>query len=170
MQPLRILLVEDEYLFASVIRADVMEEFPSGTVKITILTTESQFNHRFKEGVAAEPVDVVILDVMIRWTSPDQPEPKSDEALAKGYYTAGIRCLEKLRARKDTAHVPVIIHSNLSREETEQKLEGVSKGDLQIIPKSGDRQPLLKALQTIANSGETTTKAEKKPGRKVPTA
>jgi CheY-like chemotaxis protein len=153
VKPFRVLIVEDDYLFAAEMQEDIIEEFERGTAEVEIVPTEAEFEKRFPRGSDPGPVGVIVLDIMIRWSDPESPEPKSEEAEMQGYYTAGIRCLKRLRSIERTRNVDVIIHSNLDQETTQKKLDeaGVDQSRLKIVPKSGARKPLLSALRAVTS-------------------
>ena len=110
-----ILLVDDDMLQRQALAEELEQELGIGCV--TQIGTESQFRDMLASMVADDVPEIVVLDMMLRWTdpSPDMRPPPPD-VLAAGYYRAGLRCAELVLRHplaKDTA---VVLHSVLERE------------------------------------------------------
>ena len=149
----KILIVEDDYLFAEDMRQDILSNPKFADAEIDMVCTEQEFRENFLKITLAQ-YDLIILDVMIRWVEPSpEPKPIDDDVLADGYFRAGIRCLKKLRTVDATKEIPVVIHSNLDDKEirdemNRQHLNGVS----QIVPKSGNARKLMDAVENAIRS------------------
>lgn len=102
---MRFLLVEDDSDQARLITTQVKGEFPD--VKIDVVSTESDFLRSF-EAIAAEPPDLVIMDVMLRWCNISQnmspPPPECGD-----YSRAGVRCCWLLRNDERTQKIPIVV-------------------------------------------------------------
>lgn len=111
-----ILIVEDNKLQFETIKYSLLEDQIVVCDRIERIATELEFREKF-EVIACDPPDVIILDLMIPWTSKNrwvEPPPEIAEA---GFYLAGARC-EKMMASDDrTQNVPIIIHSIIDEEE-----------------------------------------------------
>lgn len=150
---MKILIVEDDYLFAEDMRQDILSNPKFSGAQVDMVCTEQEFREKF-EAIKQAQYDLFILDVMIRWEEPSPTQkPPAEDVLEEGYFRAGIRCLQKLRSDKATEHVPVVIHSNLDDKEIRdemdrRKLNGVS----QIVAKSGSPRELMDALEKATGS------------------
>ena len=107
---MKILLVEDEFIQANTICNDLKSHFPS--IDVDRIKTESEFRTRFSS-IASNPPDLVILDIMLKWTDPQPNIDYPDEVKIGGAYRAGLRCLKILIQDERTSGIPVILYSNL---------------------------------------------------------
>src|SRR5882672_9400242 len=107
MSPFNVLLVEDDHLHAGWITEMLQRAFPS--IKIEPIRTENEF-YLGIDAIARKPPDVVIMDVMLRWTDP-APEMSTPppNVQTEGYRRAGLRCAEMLAKRDATKHIPIIL-------------------------------------------------------------
>ena len=150
---MKILIVEDDYLFAEDMRQDILSNPKFAGSQVDMVCTEQEFREKFADIIRAK-YDLVILDVMIRWVEPSpEQKPPEDDVLEEGYFRAGIRCLQKLRGNDATKEIPVVIHSNLDdkkilEEMNRRGLNGVSK----IVAKSGSARELMDALENASPS------------------
>jgi DNA-binding NarL/FixJ family response regulator len=104
---MRIILVEDEWLQEEFIHKAVRLAFAGRDVSIETISTELAFRERLDE-IISNPPDLVIFDIMIRWTDPS--EDMDDEPIdieEKG----GLRCHTLLKER--APEIPTLIYSML---------------------------------------------------------
>lgn len=145
MARLKILMVEDDP-----VQIEVMEEALRRGLKearIDLIRTEHEFCSRL-EKIAANPPDVAVIDVMLRWTdpSPDLPKPPP-EVVAGGHYKAGVRCQALLGSRPDTRKIPVILYTVLEQDDfKEHPIEGQR---VERLSKESDSDSLINAILTL---------------------
>lgn len=118
-----ILVVEDDYLQANLICEKLTSEFHADVKRIS---TELEFRLSLNE-FEENPPDVIVMDVMLRWTDPS-PEIKIPprEVRKEGFYRAGIRCTKILAERDATKHIPVILYTILEHTDLEKQLTDLS--------------------------------------------
>lgn len=111
-------VVEDDHLQEGPLQDHLAAAFPDAAVET--LCSEREFRERLP-ALRSRPPDVVVMDVMLRWTLPasDAPPPPPDVA-ADGYYRAGLRCARILLADARLARVPVILYTILERGDLER--------------------------------------------------
>jgi len=123
MTPLKVLLVEDDHLQASLISDTLERAFPYITVEQ--IRTENEFRSRINK-IKSSPPDIVVMDVMLKWTNPSrelvEPPPTVREG---GYAKAGLRCVEMLAGQEDLKHIPVILFTVLSFDDLESLPDGI---------------------------------------------
>jgi CheY-like chemotaxis protein len=114
-----ILVVEDDYLQSNLICEKLRNTFHANVKR---LSTEMEFRQNLDELARNRP-DVIIMDVMLRWTDPS-PEVKIPprEVRKEGFYRAGIRCTKLLAEREETKGIPVILYTILERTDLENQL------------------------------------------------
>lgn len=150
-----ILIVEDDYLQAELIEEALRQEAALAPLEFERLSTESQFNERF-EKLAANPPDLIIMDIMLRWTdpAPDMKAPPSDIE-KDGYYRAGLR-IEKLLAQDPrTRSVPIILYTILEDIDLEVELK---EERLHYLPKDSKLGPLVEKIRSLIENKSTQTK------------
>src|ERR1035441_4558333 len=76
---LRILLLEDDHMQREDIRQALVKELGA---QVEIKTTESEFRRNF-EVIAANPPDVAVLDVMVRWATPSHDMPAAPDEVTR---------------------------------------------------------------------------------------
>lgn len=137
---MKILLVEDDDIQSEWMGEELKKEFPKATVEV--IPTELGFIERMEQLAANRP-DVVIMDMMLRWTDPSpEMKPPPEEVKREGFYAAGRRCAQRLRDRK--IDIPVILYTILDREEVNEGAEGVFAG---VLAKGADLAPLFAAIR-----------------------
>lgn len=114
----RFVIVEDDHLQEGPLEDYLISFFSGATVEI--LCTEEEF----REAVPALQLDVpdlVIMDVMLRWSfpRPDPPEPPED-VMSGGYYRAGLRCAQLLYDDPRLRRVPVVLYTILELSDLER--------------------------------------------------
>lgn len=113
------LIVEDDKSQYSDIEGAItqIQSVPNLQKRIERFATELEFIDNF-ESIAMDKPDVIILDIMLRWTdpAPDMKLPPPDIA-EKGFFRAGVRCERRLAADPRTSDIPIIVYSMLEKED-----------------------------------------------------
>ena len=137
-----LVVVEDDPLQAEQIVRGLSEFFP-GT-RLEVIRTESEFRDHL-DGMERTPPDVILLDIMLRWSdpTPDMPEPPAD-VREEGMYRAGFRCQRLMATRERLKDIPVIFYSSLEEEDV--------KGDL------AERLPHIEYCRKDSDLDELTDK------------
>lgn len=145
---MRILIVEDDYLQAEWIYSNLAQEFPRA--QFDRISTESDFRSRFDE-IANNSLDVIVLDVMLRWTDPI-PElvPPPDDVQQGGFYRAGLRCERLLACDDRTSHLPVILYTVLESSDLDHELRNLRE-HVQYLTKESDLSPLIQRIREISH-------------------
>jgi len=142
---MRILLVEDDDIQSEWMEEELKKEFPEATVEA--IPTEFGFVGRIEQLAANRP-DVVIMDMMLRWTDPSpEMKPPPEEVKREGFYAAGRRCAQRLRDRK--IDIPVILYTILDRGDVSQGAEDVFAG---VLAKGSDLGPLFSAIRRFTRA------------------
>jgi CheY-like chemotaxis protein len=120
-----IVIVEDDHL-----QEAPLQDYLSGTItdaQIETISTELEFRTRLHVLRKHIP-DLVVMDVMLRWTfpAPDAVAPPEDVA-SSGYYRAGLRCARLLADDPQLCGVPVILYTILERSDLERDGEALPK-------------------------------------------
>lgn len=146
---MKILIVEDDYLQADSIYETLKQIL---SARIEGISTESEFRSRIQE-IEKDPPDVVIMDVMLRWTD---PSPELDLDLAppdirnKGFYRAGVRCAALLGERERTKNIPIIFYTILERADLEVDIKKLSRiGEIVHLRKESDADPLIDLINDL---------------------
>jgi DNA-binding response OmpR family regulator len=143
-----ILLVEDDYLQADWIEASLKTAF--GNIQVERIATEQEFYARVPE-IVANPPDVIVIDVMLRWTDPSREMVEPPPAVEKdGFYRAGIRCQEKLAEQKETSQIPIVLYTVLERIDLEQEIDGLSKS-VTYLRKDSDSTSLTDQIRVATS-------------------
>jgi CheY-like chemotaxis protein len=141
-----ILFVEDDPVQFKFIEKNIMESGEFSPLKIRSIRTESEFRNNFEE-IATDNPDVVIMDVMLRWTnpSPNMPIPPK-EIKEKGFYRAGIRCTQMLNDDTRTKHIPVIIYSILDKDVLDDEIENLPQA--KYLYKDFESQKIIRVINS----------------------
>lgn len=120
-----IVIVEDDHL-----QEAPLQDYLTGTItdaQIETISTELEFRTRLHVLRKHIP-DLVVMDVMLRWTfpAPDAVAPPEDVA-SGGYYRAGLRCARLLADDPQLCGVPVILYTILERSDLERDGEALPK-------------------------------------------
>jgi len=114
----RIIIVEDDHL-----QEGPLEEHLSRAVQgaeLVTFSTEREFRNYFPQLRERVP-DLVVMDVMLRWSDPEPDAPlPPEEVVSGGYYRAGLRCAQLLAEDEKLRRVPVILHTILERGDLER--------------------------------------------------
>jgi CheY-like chemotaxis protein len=120
-----IVIVEDDHL-----QEAPLQDYLTSTIadaQIAAISTELEFRTRLPKLREHVP-DLVVMDVMLRWTfpTPDAVAPPEDVA-SGGYYRAGLRCARLLADDPQLCGVPVILYTILERSDLERDGEALPK-------------------------------------------
>jgi DNA-binding response OmpR family regulator len=122
----RVLILEDDAQQRRDLQSLVEQEFHA-----EVQTQASEFEFRRNlESIAANPPQLAILDVMVKWTKPSREAPPIP-ADAKQPETAGVRCARMLRDNVKTQNVKVILYSVLPKEDFETG--GIPEGVATVV-------------------------------------
>ncbi len=103
---MRLLIVEDEDTEAQYLRTELSKAFPG--LEVLTISTESSFRLELPK-IAAAPPDVIILDMLLRWSD------SSDETAEHDFLRAGLRCQELLASDPRTRSTPIVFYSVVPR-------------------------------------------------------
>lgn len=143
-----ILLVEDDYLQAQAITKVLKEHFPELIAKH--VNTEHDFCRELSH-IRGDPPDVVIIDVMLRWTDPSPNMPTMpQEVIQGGYHNAGLRCERRLRELPETANTPVILYTVLAEADLTAELKHIQPKVTVFLEKDSEYRPLVDAITQAA--------------------
>jgi DNA-binding NarL/FixJ family response regulator len=139
---LRVLLLEDDHMQREDIRQALIQELGA---QVETKTTESECRNDF-DVIAANPPDVAVLDVMVRWAGPSRNMPVAPDEVTRNPEQAGLRCARLLREATSTKAVKIILYSVLPKEEIgEDELPGTA-----YLVKEPDWQNLLDAVKEVS--------------------
>jgi CheY-like chemotaxis protein len=125
----RILVVEDDSADADPIREQLQARFGA---RVDVISTEREFVDKFEE-IATRPPDVIVMDVMLRWTrpSPDLTEESIPARVREeGFYFAGLRCIDMLEQDSRTRKIPYVIYSGLDQNNFTKRVIHTKSDDL----------------------------------------
>lgn len=143
---MKVLLVEDDYVQEDTI-TEALERAFTG-IKVDKIRTEAEF-HEGIDRIARKPPDVVIMDVMLRWTDPAPDMPIPPAVVQKdGYHRAGLRCADMLSERDATKNVPVILFTVLRRED----LELPKTHNILYVSKESDLDELVSRIRSTVKN------------------
>lgn len=111
---MKVLLFEDDPQHAGFVEMKLREKFPG--VECDRIQTEKEFREQLTDIVDAK-YDVIVLDVMAPWMRPsrDSASPP-DDVVQEGFFRAGVRCYDLLRANDAETARRVIFYTILDTE------------------------------------------------------
>jgi len=148
---MKILIVEDDYLQACWLTGVLEEHLP--LAEIRVIPTELEFREAMKN-LRVQPPDLVILDVMLRWTDP-APDmvPAPPDVRESGFFRAGFRCERLLRQYLETEETAVILYTVLEEGDIQQTDVGFDlkrlHGKTRYINKDSDPSHLLDVVKEM---------------------
>jgi DNA-binding NarL/FixJ family response regulator len=147
-------IVEDSALSAETLREAVSASFP--TARIAVIGTESEFRQHLSR-VSDHSVDIVVLDVMLRWARarPDAPPPPPEYG-PRSRFRAGFRCAELLADNRWTVDVPVIVWTVLGREDIRPDLATMGN-PIAFVLKSSSFEQLLRTMRSMLDASATSS-------------
>lgn len=143
-------IVEDDELQLSWLKGLLETEVPGA--RIRKISTELEFRNAL-EDLKGDPPDLIILDIMLRWTDP-APDmiPAPAEVRENQFFRAGIRCERLLRQDPRTQEVPVILYTVLEEGDLQQADFDIDLHNLhkktRYINKASDPSQLLAAVRS----------------------
>lgn len=147
-----ILMVEDDWQYAQLVGESLRDALPD--LDLIKVKSESEFIERFDE-LAALPLSLILMDVMVAWAEVKEGAPeKTNDAEREGYFRAGLRCVERLRNHPSTREIPIIIHSNLSKETVYERIAKLklSTDKIGFEPKGRNDDPLIDKIKETLSS------------------
>jgi DNA-binding response OmpR family regulator len=146
---MKIISLEDDEPFWDLLKDELETKFPN--VSLQWIRTEADFYDRIGDFVA-NPPDLFILDVMVKWADPvpEMPEPPENVEREK-YYRAGLRCRKRLLERPATASVPVILLTVLEQVDMDKVAEDIPAGTV-FVAKSSDFRELIDAIKKLCRA------------------
>jgi len=121
---MKLLLIEDDPLQAEWVTSAFKRDFKH--IEVWNIHTERGFLTQIDQIETWMP-DLIILDVMIRWTDPavemsDVPE----DIISEGFLNAGFRCMERISRSETLYAVPIIMYSVLATADIKSQLNKLS--------------------------------------------
>lgn len=118
------LIVEDDKFQYAHIKDAItrIRSFSKSKTRIERIATELEFIDKF-ESIATEKPDVILMDIMLRWTDP-APDVKlpPPEIAEQGFFRAGVRCEQRLAGDPRTSDIPIIVYSILEKKDLEGEI------------------------------------------------
>jgi DNA-binding NarL/FixJ family response regulator len=142
---MHILLVEDDHMQSDFIRQSLLRTFSD--VRIEVIDTEHRLRSSIDQ-IAANPPDVVIMDVILRWTdpAPEMPLPPVDVKV-EGHYRAGFRCQKLLAEHPGTKRIPVIFYTILEAGDMKTRIDEWSSSNVHYLAKNSDLSQLIELIR-----------------------
>ncbi len=140
---MKIIVVEDDFPELEFLTTHLSDQFPG--VDIVTFETESAFSNAMSM-IRENPPQVVIIDIMLRWTDLAQELVPRDH-FGEGYQRAGIRFQELLASFPETVGVPIIFYSVLERADV--FLEGRLPPNTLFSTKSGQLFDLTRKVRSL---------------------
>jgi CheY-like chemotaxis protein len=141
---MKILIVEDNSIQLEWMNDELARRFPNA--KIQECDTECGFRAAF-EDIAADPPDVVLMDVMLNWTHPSENMvPRPPAVVEAGIWRAGIRCEKLLREDPRTKDIPVVLYTSLAESNLAAELKDMPQAS--YLPKDSNFEPLVREIQS----------------------
>ena len=141
---MHIVLVEDNGLEADQIQGQLAKAFVGA--RVVTISSEEEFRRRLDEIVRGQP-DIVIMDVMVRWTVPSpRLEEPPDDVKDEGPWRAGLRCQKLLTGR--APGIPVLLYTVLRQRDLHKELKDLP-GNVVYCSKEEDYRSLSQALRAL---------------------
>jgi CheY-like chemotaxis protein len=142
---MRVLLVDDDSLQTEWLQRELGRRLP--TSQFEEINTENEFRTQLEE-IEKHPPDIILLDVMLRWTDAAEVMPPMPTDVAEGkYYSAGFRCLKLLSEVDCLKDIPVILLTVLDESDLARDLNNLP-ANVVYIAKTADPEALyLKVLE-----------------------
>ncbi len=149
---MRIVHLEDDTLYAEYIGFELLEFAAEDRVKLKIrhIPTEREFSEKLAE--LMKEGDIFLLDVMVRWSYPEDDD--TAEVLTKlpgAYYDAGLRCAKLLLENLPIDSTKtILLYTVYQREEIGKELAELRKiqGNhvLELITKGENVEEVWRAI------------------------
>ena len=152
MKKMYFLIVEDDKLQFSFIKNGIKQGRYFKDSRIERIATESEFIEKL-ESIATEKPDVILLDIMLRWTdpTPDMTLPPPDIA-EEGFFRAGVRCEQRLANDMRTRNIPVIVYSILEKQDFEGEIR--ERAEVHYLEKDFSVEKLNSKLEECLPNNE----------------
>ena len=143
---MKILIVEDDGIQATWALRSISGELAG--VEVKTISTEYAFRCEF-ESIAADCPQIVIMDVMLRWTDP-QPNMATPpaEVIREGPFRAGLRCARMLTQDRRTRGCFILLYSVLDRNDITGDLRGMGRNVL-FLQKGIDSDALSRTVRFL---------------------
>lgn len=142
---MKILVVEDDYRQAEWICEQLREAFRR---EPELINTEYKFRQRLGE-IEANPPDIIVLDLKLRWTEAEPgQEPSPHEVSKEGKERAGFRCRALLAGREKTKGIPVILYSMFTENELQHELAELPSG-VKFLTKDSEARGLIDEIRRL---------------------
>jgi DNA-binding NarL/FixJ family response regulator len=139
-KPPRFLLLEDNWQHAETLKVWLEAEFLGADVRV--MDTAKEFQHGL-DAIAADPPDVIILDMMVRYTDADDADSITGSK-DEDFFTAGARCYDLLASRNLAARA--ILYSVIDKDDLRKELAHLVKAHVQKREDKGDLLAKIKCL------------------------
>ncbi|MFN7961901.1 MAG: hypothetical protein U0002_11570 [Thermoanaerobaculia bacterium] len=147
---MRVVLVEDDYPQGMATREEIFSLFPQA--QILWIKSESAFRLALSD-LAAEPPDLFILDVMVRWAGTERPIPEPPmEIKREGFFRAGLRCQRLLAAEPRLRSVPVLLLSVLEERDLSLSLRQLDPAIPTVRFLQKGRESVVEAIEKILHA------------------
>lgn len=151
-----ILLLEDDPLTCEWLEEAIRSKLWDLHPEIEVIETESEFAQNWIPEVsngARKPPDVIVIDIMLRWTDPSpNPPPRPLEVIEGGFVRAGLRCLDLIRKQPVLSQTRLILFTSLTPEDL-SAIGGKPQG-VQLVLKDDQNavlEPIRAALAYAAH-------------------
>jgi len=142
-----VVIVEDDHLQEGPLEEQLRDAFPAA--RIETIPTEKEFRNRLA-AFRADPPDVVVMDVMLRWEFPSpEPSPPPPDVARDGYYRAGMRCAELMRSDELLRRVPIVFYTILERTDLERDGHRLAN-NTKYLRKSSDLDVLTRTVGELS--------------------
>ena len=143
-QPTRFLVIEDNWDHADTLKEWLEIQFRGAAVRV--MATEKEFQEGI-DAIVQDPPDVIILDLMVKYTTVDDTVPLPTEVTAEGMFTAGAHCYDQLA--RHNLDDRVILYSLIGEDGLrKEQLEYLLKVHVQKRP---DKDNLMRAILARLN-------------------
>jgi CheY-like chemotaxis protein len=143
---MHILVIEDDHLQVESLSETLKQFFPGS--RVDHINTEFEFRSRIDDIAKARP-DLIVLDMMLRWTDPAEDMPARPDEVVKGkYFRAGLRCDNILSKHEGTKHIPVILYTVLEDADLKEDLDKL-RPQTSYVRKDADAEPLISLIREM---------------------
>jgi len=122
----KILILEDDATMSDWLQESIERDFVNMNPEVEVLESESEFVLQWVpqfEKSPKHPPDVIVIDIMLKWTSParNQP-PRPLDAIKGGYVRGGLRCFDLIRNHHLLSRSHVILLTILTKNDLDNVL------------------------------------------------
>jgi CheY-like chemotaxis protein len=145
---LRLVVVEDDHLQDGPLHDQLKEAFAGAEVES--IPTERAFRERLAS-LQAQPPDLVVMDVMLRWASPRRDDPAPPPDVVHAYQRGGLRCAQLLATDPVLAKTPIVFWTILERSDIERDGSRLPANS-RYLRKSPDLDQLIRTARELARA------------------